>query len=72
MLVSLIIGVVFLVVAWHPPLRNESRDATQVESGRSSWVKPRLMPDTVGRIAQATLAIFGVFVLVDAIVDAVR
>lgn len=72
MLVSLIIGVAFLVVAWHPPERTEPRDSTSVDRSRSSWRKPRLLPNASGRIAQAVLAVGGVVVLVDAIVDAVR
>ncbi|MEQ1700225.1 MAG: hypothetical protein ABMA25_08945 [Ilumatobacteraceae bacterium] len=72
MLVSLIIGIAFLVVAWHPPEPTESRDSASVNRCRSSWRKPRLLPNATGRIAQAALAVGGVLVLVDAIVDALR
>lgn len=72
MLVSMVIGIAFCLVAWRPPVRDDTRDPTVVNPNRMSWGKPRLLPNTSGRIAQAVLAVGGVLVLVDAIVDAVR
>jgi len=72
-LITLILGVAFCLVAWRPPERDASKKATWWNPDAKGWRATPFRPSTMTeRVVRVLMFGFGCLCLVDAVVRVVR